>query len=82
MVHDPDRIDFLHCYLKALQKAENEGLPIQGYFHWSFTDNLEWNSGYDERFGLIYVDYPTQKRIPKDSALWFSKVVQSNGGSL
>ena len=72
-VHDPDRIDFLHRYLRALKKACLDGLPVRGYFHWSFTDNYEWHSGYDDRFGLVYIDYRTMERIPKDSAAWYSE---------
>ncbi len=50
-----------------------------GYFHWSLLDNFEWAEGYQERFGLIYVDYPTQKRIWKDSAYWYQKIIAQNG---
>ena len=81
-VHDPDRIDFLHRYLRELKKACLDGIPVKGYFHWSFTDNFEWHSGYDDRFGLIYVDYRTQQRIPKDSAAWYSEVIRTRGESL
>ncbi|MEA4969855.1 MAG: GH1 family beta-glucosidase [Candidatus Pelethousia sp.] len=81
-VHDADRIDFLHRYLSELKKAAQGGVPILGYFHWSFTDNFEWHSGYDERMGLVYVDYPTQKRILKDSARWFSEVIAQNGKNI
>lgn len=77
-VHDPDRIDFLTRYLNELQKASKE-TGLRGYFHWSLTDNFEWNKGYSERFGLIYIDYPTQRRIPKDSAYWYSDVIRNNG---
>lgn len=81
-VHDPDRIDFLHRYLRELKKACLEGIPVKGYFHWSLTDNFEWHSGYDDRFGLIYVDYRTQQRIPKDSAAWYSEVIRTNGKNI
>lgn len=81
-VHDPDRIDFLHQYLRALKFAAQDGLPILGYFHWSFTDNFEWHSGYDERMGLVYINYQTGRRILKDSALWYAKTVQGNGAHL
>ena len=81
-VHDPNRIDFLHRYLKNLQKASEEGVDLRGYFHWSFMDNFEWAKGYDDRFGLVYVDYETQRRIPKDSAYWYSQVIASNGQQL
>ena len=51
----------------------------KGYFHWSLTDNFEWNNGYDERMGLVYLHYPTQRRIVKDSAEWYAHTVQTNG---
>lgn len=78
-VHDPDRIDYLSRHLHQLKLACEEGIPVQGYFQWSLLDNFEWQSGYDERFGLIYVDYPTQKRILKDSALWYAGIIRDNG---
>ena len=58
-MHDLDRIDFLHRYLLELGKAIEEGTPIRGYLQWSFLDNFEWSSGYEERFGIVYVDYRT-----------------------
>ncbi len=81
-IHDPDRIDFLHRYLLSLRNAAEEGVPVLGYFHWSFTDNFEWHSGYDERMGLVYIDYPTGRRIPKDSARWYAQTVRENGALL
>ena len=81
-VHDPKRIDFLTRYLTELSKAIAEGTPVLGYLQWSILDNFEWASGYDERFGLIYVDYATQQRIPKDSARWYAKVIETNGACL
>ncbi len=81
-VHDPDRIDYLNRYLMEMEKVFAEGIDLRGYFHWSFTDNFEWNNGYEERFGLIYVDYPTQRRIIKDSGYWYAKVIKTNGSSL
>ncbi|MBX9578621.1 MAG: beta-glucosidase [Chthoniobacterales bacterium] len=78
-VHDPQRIDFLHRYLCSLAKSIKEGVDIRGYFQWSLMDNFEWAEGYKERFGLIYIDYPTQKRILKDSATWYRSVIESNG---
>lgn len=81
-VHDADRIDFLHRYLLALRAAAESGADVRGYFHWALTDNFEWSEGYRERFGLVYVDYPTGKRIPKDSAAWYAKTVQANGENL
>ncbi|MDF2538661.1 MAG: beta-glucosidase [Herbinix sp.] len=81
-VHDPNRIDFLHRYIAELKKAAGEGVDILGYFTWSVMDNFEWAEGYNERFGLIYVDYATQERILKDSAYWYHDVIQSNGANL
>ena len=70
-VHDPNRVDFFHRYLLELEKAADAGVPVEGYFLWSFMDNFEWGYGYTERFGIVYVDYETQERIPKDSAYWY-----------
>lgn len=81
-VHDSNRIDFLDSYLSALQKASEDGADIRGYFLWTFLDNFEWDKGYQERFGLVYVDFTTQKRIAKDSAFWYQKVMETNGASL
>ena len=81
-VHDPQRIDFLHRHLSQLKKAVRDGVDVQGYFHWSLLDNFEWAEGFKERFGLVYVDYPTQRRIPKDSFDWFQNVIRSNGDLL
>ena len=81
-VHDPQRIDFTARYLRELMRAADDGIDILGYMHWSVMDNFEWSSGYDKRFGLIYVDYRTQERIIKDSGYWYSKVIESNGANL
>ena len=81
-VHDPKRIDFLHRYLTWLARGIDEGVPVNAYLHWSFLDNFEWSDGYDQRFGIIYVDYATLKRTPKDSAHWYSHVIATNGQSL
>ena len=77
-VHDPNRIDFLHRYLIELEKSISDGSDIRGYFLWSFMDNFEWAKGYTERFGIVYVDYETQKRIPKDSAYWYRDWILSH----
>lgn len=81
-VHDPARIDFLHRYLRSLKKAADDGVDIQGYFHWCFTDNFEWAKGYTERFGLVHCNFETQERTLKDSAYWYRDVIQSNGADL
>ena len=78
-VHDPQRIDYIHRYLLALEKAVEEGIPVEGYLYWSIMDNFEWLKGYDLRFGLVYIDYPTQKRILKDSAYYYKEIIASNG---
>lgn len=81
-VHDPQRIDFLSRYLQALSRAIAAGADVRGYFQWSLIDNFEWAEGYDQRFGLVYVDYPTGARIPKDSAGWYREIAAGNGGVL
>lgn len=81
-VHDSYRIDFLHRYLLELGRAAEEGIPLYGFLHWSILDNFEWTNGYDKRFGLIYVDYHTQERTLKDSALWYGEVIRTNGETL
>lgn len=81
-VHDPLRIDYAQRYLRSVGRAIADGTDIRGYMHWSIMDNFEWQNGYKERFGLIHIDYATQKRTLKDSAHWYSKVIASNGRSL
>ena len=81
-VHDPDRIDFTTRYLRELERAIDDGVPVEGYFHWSIMDNFEWAHGYKHRFGLTFVDYATQRRVLKDSAHWYREVIASNGRSL
>jgi hypothetical protein len=81
-VHDPRRIDFMTGYLLALRRAIGEGADVKGYLHWTLLDNFEWHAGFRERFGLVHVDFDTQKRTPKDSARWYAAVIASNGGRL
>lgn len=68
---DMKRIEFFRNYLQNVLKAKQEGVPIEGYFVWSLTDNFEWSEGFHPRFGLIYIDYQTQQRVIKDSGYWF-----------
>lgn len=75
-VHDTKRVHFYEDYLAALAQSIREGADVRGYFAWTFLDNLEWESGYSKRFGLVYVDYRDLKRYPKDSALWFSRFLK------
>jgi len=81
-VHDSNRVDFMSKYLLQLRRALAEGIDVRGYFYWSAMDNFEWQDGYKHRFGLIYVDYATQERTLKDSALWYHDIITSNGGDL
>ncbi len=75
-IHDKERIDFFETYLSEVLRAKKEGVPVEGYLVWSMLDNYEWAEGYHPRFGLVYVDYPTQKRYIKDSGLWFQKFLK------
>ena len=81
-VHDPNRIDYMHRYLRELRRAAEDGVDVRGYFAWSLMDNFEWARGYNERFGLVHVDYQTQKRTIKDSARWYAGVIADNGCTL
>ena len=81
-VHDPQRIDYLHRYLRELKRACADGVPVKGYFQWCFTDNFEWAMGDAIRVGIVFTDYPTQARIPKDSSAWYRDVIACNGENL
>ncbi len=81
-VHDPQRIDYTRRHLRQLAKAAEDGAKVQGYLHWSFLDNFEWAFGYNRRFGLVYVDYATQRRVPKDSFFWYRDTIRANGANL
>jgi beta-glucosidase len=81
-VHDGQRIEYLTRYLLELERAIGDGVPVDGYFHWSFIDNFEWAEGYKERFGLVYCDYATQRRTMKHSARWYAELIRTNGASL
>jgi beta-glucosidase len=70
LVHDPERVAFIAAHLDALDAARTAGVDIRGYFYWSLLDNFEWARGYDPRFGLVHVDYATQRRVPKTSYAW------------
>lgn len=77
-VHDGDRITFVHTYLNELEKATDDGADVRGYFLWSLMDNFEWGRGYSSRFGIIHVDYETQKRTLKDSAYWYKTWIEKH----
>ena len=77
-VHDAARIDYLHRHLAACRRAMDRGVDLRGYFVWSFLDNFEWAFGYSKRFGIVHVDYATQRRTPKDSARWFAELARAH----
>ncbi len=77
-IYDTDRVMYLRNYLTQLHRAVSEGVPVKGYFLWSLLDNFEWADGYGKRFGIVYVDFATQKRIPKLSAAFYRQVIASN----
>jgi len=77
-VRDERRIRYLQNHIAQVHRAIEDGIPVMGYFHWSLMDNFEWALGYGPRFGLVYVDWKTQKRIVKDSGRWFARVIAEN----
>jgi beta-glucosidase len=81
-VHDPQRIDYMHRVLLELSRAIQQGVPVTSYYVWSLLDNFEWAEGYKQRFGLVYVDFQNQKRVPKDSFDWYRQVIATNGKAL
>jgi beta-glucosidase len=78
-VRDERRIRYLRDHLAQVQRAIQAGVPLKGYFHWTLMDNFEWAFGYRMRFGLVYVDFDTQKRIVKESGRWYANVICNNG---
>jgi beta-glucosidase len=70
-LEDPRRVEYLQAHVGALARAVADGVDVRRYFAWSMLDNFEWEHGYSKRFGLVYVDYSTQRRVPKRSALWY-----------
>ncbi len=78
-VQDDRRMAYLYQHLQAAHTALAQGVPLAGYFVWSLLDNFEWDRGYSQRFGLVYVDYKSQQRIPKASAHWYQQVIARNG---
>ena len=79
-VADKNRIEYLDGHLRACHDAISGGVDLRGYFVWSFMDNFEWAEGYAKRFGIVHVDYRTQARTPKQSALWFRDTIGRNRG--
>ena len=78
-VKDEERVAFLDAHFQAAHEAIERSVDLRGYFVWSLLDNFEWTEGYSKRFGIVYVDYATQRRIPKMSARWYSEVIRRNG---
>jgi beta-glucosidase len=79
-IHDVDRIRYLESYVSEVAAALAAGVPVRGYFVWSLLDNFEWAEGYSKRFGLVYVDYPTLERVPKDSFAWYRDLIERSRG--
>jgi beta-glucosidase len=80
-VHDLERTAFLEGYVGAVGQAIAGGAPVKGYFVWSLLDNFEWAEGYSKRFGIVYIDYPTLERVPKDSFYWYRDLLASRRGA-
>jgi beta-glucosidase len=78
-IHDRNRIEYFDGHLRACLDAISHGVDLRGYFAWSLMDNFEWAEGYAMRFGIVHVDYTTQRRMPKDSARWYQEVIRRNG---
>jgi len=78
-VEDPLRVAYLRDHLRALRAALAAGCDVRGYFVWSLLDNLEWAHGYSKRFGIVHVDFASQRRTPKASARFYASVIASNG---
>ena len=81
-IADVRRRQFVQDHLVSAHRALAAGVPLAGYFVWSLLDNFEWDRGYTQRFGITWVDYKTQRRVPKDCALWYRSVIAENGVTL
>jgi beta-glucosidase len=82
VLEDPPRVSYFREHLRAAHDAIAAGVPLKGYFAWSLLDNYEWSYGYSKRFGIVHVDFATQRRTPKRSARFYADVVRTNGGAL
>ena len=80
VVEDERRVDYLKGHVEAVERARAEGVDVRGYYVWSLLDNFEWEHGYDKRFGIVFVDFETQRRIPKRSALWYRDLIAARSG--
>lgn len=81
-VHDPNRIDYITRYLRALKKCSEDGADIAGYWYWALLDNFEWGDGYTQHFGLVYMNYQTLERVKKDSFDFYKEVMATNGENI
>jgi beta-glucosidase len=77
-IHDDQRLDYVRQHLRQLRLAMQDGVDVRGYFVWSLLDNFEWSQGFTKRFGVIRVDYESQKRTIKDSGSWYARVIANN----
>ena len=80
VVEDPDRRAYLEEHIRAVERAIAQGADVRGYYAWSLLDNFEWEHGYSQRFGLVYVDYPSQRRVLKRSAIWYRDLIARERG--
>jgi beta-glucosidase len=76
-VRDPERVAFIQAYIGAMDTAVANGADVRGYFVWSLLDNFEWDAGYSVRFGLTYIDYANQRRVPKSSFAWYRDLIKA-----
>ncbi len=79
---DPLRVEYFREHLRAAARVLEQGVDLRGYFAWSLLDNFEWNHGFSKRFGIVHVDYETQRRTPKASARFYSEVIRTRGANL
>jgi beta-glucosidase len=79
-VEDDRRVAYLRGHIEAVERAREQGVDVRGYYVWSLLDNFEWEHGYEKRFGIVFVDFPTQRRIPKRSALWYRDLIAATDG--
>lgn len=80
-VRDARRVAYLEGHIAAVEQAAADGVPVEGYFAWSLMDNWEWAAGYQPRFGIVHVDYATQRRTVKDSGFWYRDLILERSGS-
>jgi beta-glucosidase len=78
-VRDPERVAYIEAHIGAIGRARAAGVPVEGYFLWTLLDNFEWSLGYGRRFGIVYVDFPTQERVPKQSFYRYQRFLADIG---